>query len=119
MQDSSLWPVIRFSLELMGVSLLLSLLTWLWRRKRPSIRPWYWRTYWEWLPFLLGATTLTSSLPRFLGASDDAVSLARSGAHVPLAAAFLLILRAVVLLVVRAFRFVKGDAPDREAEPDF
>ncbi|MFC9328426.1 hypothetical protein [Kitasatospora sp. NPDC057015] len=102
MQFEVHWSDVGIAASMMGLSLLLSLLVRLWRRKHPRTRTRRSRTHWEWMPFMFGLTVVTAELPRVLGASDADTSIADTGAHVLALTTVLMLVRTAVLLIVRA-----------------
>ncbi|MFD0505846.1 hypothetical protein ACFQ0G_29240 [Streptomyces chiangmaiensis] len=95
------------------MSVILSLGTRRWRRKRQAAVKSRSRTHWEWVPFMFGLVVVIAELARLLDVPDPGITIADVVARVFALTTVFLVVRTLFILFVRGTRLMfRRQGPD-------
>ncbi|KAB1989906.1 hypothetical protein [Streptomyces triticiradicis] len=106
MQITVHWEDLAAPVLLMVLSLVLSLVTRRWRRRRQAAVRWRSRTHWEWLPFMFGLVVVIAELVRLLGVPDPWITVSDTIARVFAITTVFMAVRVVFMLFIRGTRLL-------------
>ncbi|AOP46067.1 hypothetical protein [Streptomyces lydicus] len=104
MQLTVQWGDLWVPVSMMVLSVLLSVGTRRWRRRRQAAVRWRSRTHWEWLPFLFGLVVVIAELSRLLDVPAPGAAIADVVARVLALTTVFMIFRALFILFARGGR---------------
>lgn len=106
MQLTVHWGDLWAPVSMMALSVILSLGTRWWRRKRQAAVMSRSRTHWEWLPFMFGLVVAIAELARLLDIPDPGITISDVVARVLALTSVFMVVRTLFILFVRGTRLL-------------
>ncbi|QIY96003.1 hypothetical protein HEP87_20700 [Streptomyces sp. S1D4-11] len=106
MQIAVHWGDLWVPVSMMALSVILSLGTRRWRRKRQAAVMSRSRTHWEWLPFMFGLVVAIAELARLLDVPGPGITISDVVAHVLALTTVFMVARTLFILFMRGTRLL-------------